>query len=61
MKIGYLEQEPQLDTEKDVRGNVLVGVAEKIAVLDRHEALQQMLENGNTEAYDGKVIIKNTT
>ncbi|MEO1085116.1 MAG: ATP-binding cassette domain-containing protein, partial [Acidobacteriota bacterium] len=26
-KVGYLPQEPQLDPEKDVRGNVEVGVA----------------------------------
>lgn len=35
IKIGYLPQEPQLDETKDVRGNVLAGVAKEIAVLDR--------------------------
>ena len=33
--VGYLPQEPQLDPEKDVRGNVEDGVAEKRALLDR--------------------------
>jgi ATP-binding cassette ChvD family protein len=35
IKIGYLEQEPQLDPTKDVRGNVLEGVAEIQALIDR--------------------------
>jgi ATP-binding cassette ChvD family protein len=36
-KIGYLPQEPELDPEKDVAGNVLEGVAETKALLDRFE------------------------
>ena len=28
-KVGYLEQEPQLNGDKDVFGNVMEGVAEK--------------------------------
>lgn len=35
IKIGYLPQEPHLDPEKDVRGNVEIGVAETKALLDR--------------------------
>jgi len=35
IKIGYLPQEPYLDPEKDVRGNVEMGVAETKALLDR--------------------------
>ncbi len=38
-KIGYLPQEPQLDESLDVRGNVMLGVAEKKAVLDRYNEL----------------------
>ena len=38
-KIGYLPQEPQLDETLDVRGNVMLGVAEKKAVLDRYNEL----------------------
>ena len=33
IKIGYLAQEPQLNTEKDVRGNVEEGLSEAIAAL----------------------------
>jgi ATP-binding cassette ChvD family protein len=37
--VGLLEQEPQLDETKDVRGNVEDGVAETKALLDRFNAL----------------------
>ena len=35
VRIGYLPQEPQLDTSKDVRGNVMDGVREQQALLDQ--------------------------
>ena len=38
-RVGYLPQEPQLDPTLDVRGNVMLGVAEKKAVLDRYNDL----------------------
>ncbi|WP_159728939.1 energy-dependent translational throttle protein EttA [Methylosinus sp. Ce-a6] len=38
-RVGYLPQEPQLDSALDVRGNVMLGVAEKKAVLDRYNDL----------------------
>jgi energy-dependent translational throttle protein EttA len=37
--VGLLEQEPQLNPEKDVRGNVEEGLAELRAMLDRFEEL----------------------
>ncbi len=37
--VGLLEQEPQLDESKDVRGNVEDGVAETRALLDRFNEL----------------------
>ncbi len=37
LRIGYLEQEPQLDPDKDVLGNVLDGVGEMAAMLKRFE------------------------
>jgi sulfate-transporting ATPase len=37
--VGYLSQEPELDADKDVRGNVEDGVAEKRALLDRFNEL----------------------
>jgi energy-dependent translational throttle protein EttA len=39
VKVGYLPQEPQLDPKKDVMGNVMEGVAETKALLDRFEAV----------------------
>jgi ATP-binding cassette ChvD family protein len=38
-KIGYLPQEPKLDEALDVRGNVMLGVADKKAILDRYNEL----------------------
>ena len=38
-KIGYLEQEPQLNPDKDVLGNVMEGAAEKQALLLRYNEL----------------------
>ena len=35
VRVGYLAQEPQLDPEKDVLGNVMEGVAATKALLDR--------------------------
>jgi sulfate-transporting ATPase len=37
--VGYLAQEPTLDPSKDVAGNVMEGVAETKALLDRFEAV----------------------
>ena len=39
VKVGFLEQEPKLDPAKDVLGNVMEGVAETKALLDRFEAV----------------------
>ncbi len=36
---GYLAQEPDLDPSKDVLGNVMEGVADKQAILDRYNEL----------------------
>ncbi|MDE4173179.1 energy-dependent translational throttle protein EttA [Phaeobacter sp. PT47_59] len=38
-KVGYLPQEPQLDESLTVRENVMLGVAEKKAILDRYNEL----------------------
>jgi ATP-binding cassette ChvD family protein len=38
-KVGYLPQEPRLDETLDVRGNVMLGVAAKQAILDRYNEL----------------------
>ena len=38
-RVGYLEQEPQLDATKSVRDNVMLGVAKQKAILDRYNEL----------------------
>jgi ATP-binding cassette ChvD family protein len=38
-RVGYLEQEPQLDPAKNVRENVMMGVAKQKAILDRYNEL----------------------
>lgn len=38
-RVGYLAQEPPLDPALDVRGNVMLGVATKKAILDRYNDL----------------------
>src|SRR6202521_748279 len=38
-RVGYLPQEPQLDPDRNVRGNVMLGVAAGKAILDRYNEL----------------------
>ncbi|RMF08432.1 MAG: energy-dependent translational throttle protein EttA, partial [Alphaproteobacteria bacterium] len=39
VSVGYLPQEPELDPDKDVAGNVMEGVREKKALLERYNEL----------------------
>ena len=41
--VGYLPQEPQLNPDKDVRGNVEEGVAEIKALLEKYDAINMKL------------------
>jgi sulfate-transporting ATPase len=43
VSIGYLQQEPQLNPKKDVRGNVEEGVAATKALLDKYDAINARL------------------
>jgi ATP-binding cassette ChvD family protein len=47
--VGYLPQEPQLDTSLDVRGNVMLGVAKEKAILDEYNALMSDYTEENAE------------
>src|SRR6202140_185735 len=38
-RVGYLSQEPQIDADKSVRENVMLGLAPQKAVLDRYNEL----------------------
>ena len=46
---GYLPQEPALDLTKDVRGNVMEGVADKKAILDRYNELMMNYSDETAE------------
>src|SRR6188768_1571049 len=56
VSIGYLQQEPQLNPDKDVRGNVEEGVAEIKALLDRYDALNIKLGEDMTPEEMDKVM-----
>jgi energy-dependent translational throttle protein EttA len=45
-KVGYLQQEPVLDGSLDVRGNVMLGVGAKKAILDRYNDLAMNYSDG---------------
>ena len=49
--VGMLEQEPQLDANKDVKGNVEDGVAERKQLLDRFNALAADYSEENAEEF----------
>lgn len=53
-KVGYLAQEPQLDESLDVRGNVMIGVKEKQAILDRYNEL--MMNYSDETADEGAAL-----
>jgi len=48
-RVGYLPQEPQLDTSLDVRGNVMLGVAKQQGVLDEYNALMADYSDENAD------------
>ncbi|HSF94056.1 MAG TPA: energy-dependent translational throttle protein EttA [Thermohalobaculum sp.] len=50
VRVGYLPQEPQLDETKDVRGNVMEGVAAKKALVDKfNEIAMKVAEDYSDE------------
>jgi sulfate-transporting ATPase len=54
--VGYLAQEPTLNPEKDVRGNVEEGVAEIKALLDRYDAINAKLGDDMTPEQMDKLL-----
>ncbi|RCL03084.1 MAG: ABC transporter ATP-binding protein [Candidatus Tokpelaia sp. JSC189] len=46
---GYLPQEPELNPTKDVRGNIMEGVAGKQAILDRYNGLMMNYSDETAE------------
>jgi ATP-binding cassette ChvD family protein len=52
VRIGYLPQEPVLDADKDVQGNVMEGVAEVQALLERFEEVSQSFGEADAETME---------
>ncbi|MDP2333365.1 MAG: energy-dependent translational throttle protein EttA [Reyranella sp.] len=48
-RVGYLEQEPQLDPEKDVLGNVMDGAGEMAAMLARFEEVSNAFSDPDAD------------
>ena len=53
-KVGYLEQEPQLDENLTVRENVMAGVADKTAIIERYNEL--MMNYSDETADEGAAL-----
>jgi ATP-binding cassette ChvD family protein len=48
-RVGYLPQEPQLDTTRTVRENVMLGVAPQQAILDRYNEIAMNYSEENAD------------
>ncbi|MEM7171351.1 MAG: energy-dependent translational throttle protein EttA [Pseudomonadota bacterium] len=49
VKVGYLPQEPELDPNKDVAGNIFEGVGETKALMDRFEEVSAAFADENAD------------
>lgn len=58
IKIGYLAQEPQLNPQKDVRGNVEEGIAEIKAIVDEYDAISMRFAEPMSDEEMNKLIEK---
>jgi ATP-binding cassette ChvD family protein len=56
IKVGYLAQEPQLDTTRDVRGNVELGVKQTRALLDRFNEVSAKFAEPMSDAEMEKLL-----
>ena len=56
LRVGYLAQEPHLDPAKNVRENVLDGVADTLALLARFEAVSNRMGEDITDAEMNKLL-----
>ncbi|MGF1629631.1 MAG: energy-dependent translational throttle protein EttA [Kiloniellaceae bacterium] len=55
IRIGYLPQEPQLNADKDVAGNVFEGVAETKGLLDRFEEVSNAFAEADPDQMDALI------
>jgi len=57
-RIGYLEQEPQLDPNLSVRGNIELGVAAKRKLLDDYDAINERFAEEMSDEEMDQVLAK---
>ena len=55
VSVGFLPQEPQLDSDKDVRGNVVAGLADQARMLERFNELSAKMAEPLDDAEMAKV------
>jgi sulfate-transporting ATPase len=55
-RVGFLPQDPRLDTSRDVRGNVELAVAPTRALLQRFDELNDRMSQDLSEAESGKLM-----
>ena len=58
VRVGYLEQEPQLDPKKDVEGNVMEGMREVKAMLDRFNEVSQRFSEPLDDDEMNKLLVE---
>lgn len=58
VKVGFLQQEPELDPEKDVLGNVMDGVGETKALLDRFDVISARFAEEMTDDEMNNLIME---
>src|SRR5438045_6555720 len=56
IKVGYLPQEPQLDPDKDVRGNVEEAIADSKKLLDRFNEISMKFAEPLSETEMNKLF-----
>ena len=56
-KVGYLPQEPHLDETKTVRENVMLGVAEKTALVEEYNAIAMKIAEDYTDELMEKMTL----
>lgn len=58
INVGYLSQEPQLDPNKNVRGNVEEGVGEAMAMLNRFNEISDKFADPNLDADEMTALLE---
>lgn len=56
IKVGFLPQEPKLDPQKDVRGNVEEGIGESMAIMNRFNEISMMFAEPMSDSVMNKLL-----